>query len=136
MTGEEVSAMIDDLKADRHRFQSSGFDTVGSGCAKQRLCGGGSDFYLYMLYMGDQHPYDVLSDVKNGVPYQYIDYWSSPTNTNRIYLFFDDHTKLLRGWVNDSWSYSSYKFWHERFTSKLKIQYDYRKRMSKDKVHA
>ena len=138
MTNEEVSVVVNDLKANEKHFMGSGFSsrsgysTVGSPCNTSKyLCDGDPDKYLFMLYMDEQYPYDVLRKVTNETQYRYIEY----AYAAQLYLFFDENTKLLRGWVNNR-GYSRHEFMHERLTSKLKLEYGVVSHMSKDEVHA
>jgi len=132
MTDVEISSVIDELKRSQKQ-SSSGYDTVGAPCIRYKyLCGDRPDTYLLMLFGGDQYPHDVLRDVTNETPYRYIQYKYNAV----LYLFFDEKTKLLRGWVNSEKAYSWISFRHERLTSKLTLSSDFRDRMTRSDVHA
>lgn len=123
MTNDEVNTFISELKTDKNRFVGTGFDTIGSECIKSKYhCFGSSDESILRLYGSyfDRYPYDTLKTVNIGTPYRYVDYWNSPTGQSRIYLFFDENTNLLRGWLRPGLKYSNDKFMHEKLTSQLK----------------
>jgi hypothetical protein len=87
---------------------------------------------LFLLYSIAQHPDDLLKYVDVDTPYRFVDYWTGSSSGRRLFLFFDNKTNLLRGWLNDSESYM-YPYMHERITSKLKMTYV--ENVSKAKVY-
>lgn len=140
MTDKEVTIFIDELRQDTNRFVATGFDTIGSECAKyESLCRNGPDSSVLGLYHSSmyRYPYDVLKNVTNGTPYRYVEYWSSPTHQSRLFLFFDENTKLLKGWVHRAYGILQEPFMHEQLTSQLKIRTDKRgSGMTRNQVHA
>ena len=106
MTRTEASAALDRLEASGKPFMRRVNNTVGSMCiTAASLCQGDPYAHLYMLYMDDQFPYDVLKPVDNGTPFLQVDFRSG-AGARSMHLFFDDKTQLLRGWVvsNGYWN--------------------------------
>jgi hypothetical protein len=122
MTEEQAMIALNRLEASGKPFVGRGIDTVGSACSRSKyLCIDNKSEYLYLLYGEARHPDDLLKYVDNDTPYRFVEYQSG-SNVQRLYLFFDDKTNLLRGWINPNESYM-YPYMHERITSKLKMTY-------------
>jgi hypothetical protein len=87
------------------------------------------EFYKYAIY-----PKGVLHGLKIGTQYRSYSYWITAHTQVMLYLFFDESEKLL-GWANyPSW-FNYERYWHERITSKLRIQTE-RKGMTRAEVYA
>jgi hypothetical protein len=93
---------------------------------------------IFRRYSDDYFPKDLLSSVAVGTKFKSVVYWINYAGRNMgtLDLFFDDSTQKLRGWINSESAYSRDRFLHERLTSKLKLSFDSRSRLTKSQVHA
>lgn len=92
---------------------------------------------IFRRYSDNYFPKELLMSMEVGTSFKSVVYWTNYAGRDlgTLDLFFDEKTQKLRGWINTESLYSHERFLHERLTSKLKIPFESRFRLSKSQVH-